>query len=93
MSKKKKQNEVSASTLSVAKQYQKRSQMAEIFYRVRKNKGAMVGFCILAFMFILLIVSLFMPWRMVSQGSVMQGLSPPSLEHPFGLDFMGRSRQ
>ncbi|MCL2408587.1 MAG: ABC transporter permease [Oscillospiraceae bacterium] len=87
MSKKKPQNDT-----SVAKQYQKRSQMAEIFYRIRKNKGAMVGFCILAFMFILLIVSLFMPWRMVSQGDVMQRLTSPSLEHPFGLDFMGRSQ-
>ena len=78
--------------MSVAKQYQKRGQMAEIFYRIRKNKGAMVGFCILALMFILLIVSLFMPWRMISQGSVMQRLTPPSLDYPFGLDFMGRNQ-
>jgi len=77
--------------LGIAQQYQKRNQMAEIFYRIIKNKGALVGLCILALMFILFIVSLFMSWESVIQGSVMQRLTPPNRSDLFGLDFMGRS--
>jgi len=85
------ENKTPDSEALVSRQYQKRSQMADIVYRVRKNKGALVGVAILALMVILLIISFFMPLSMVIRGDPMFRLQPPSRWFPFGTDFMGRN--
>ena len=77
---------------SIASQYSKRTQLGEIWYRLRKNKGAMVGG---AFVLLLVFLALFRDviYDYDTQ-IVMQDLSKrfihPCLEHPFGTDNLGR---
>jgi len=75
----------------VTRQYQKRSQMGEIIYRIYKHKGAMVGVGILVVMLVLLVISLTMPRAMVTLGNPMWRLQPPSRWFPFGTDYLGRN--
>ena len=79
-------------TALVAGQYKKRSQLSDIFYRIKKNKGALIGFCILILMFLLLIISLFFTDAMVFRGSPLNRFTPPGAQYPFGTDFMGRNQ-
>ncbi|MCL2365982.1 MAG: ABC transporter permease [Oscillospiraceae bacterium] len=85
-----KKEKASSETL-VTRQYQKRGQMSDIIYRVYKNKGAMVGVGILLIMFIMLIISFFMPLSMVTVGNPFLRLTPPNAQFPFGTDFLGRN--
>ncbi|MCL2391332.1 MAG: ABC transporter permease subunit [Oscillospiraceae bacterium] len=73
------------------RKYRKRSQMGDIFYRVRKNKGAMTGLVIVGFLFLLVIVSLFMSFDMVTARNVQIRLEPPNWPYLFGTDGMGRN--
>lgn len=69
----------------------KRSRMGEIWHRIRKNKGAAVGLCILAILVLLLIISFFMPFKMVTGGSGKIRFTAPCWEYPFGTDNQGRN--
>lgn len=70
---------------------QKRSRMGEIWHRIKKNKGAVVGLCILAILVLLLIISFFMPFKMVTSGSGKIRFTAPCWEYPFGTDNQGRN--
>ncbi len=62
-----------------------------IGYRFRKNKLAMLG--VFMFVFIVaatIIAPLFIPYEMVVQQDVRNRLQPPSMEHIFGTDELGR---
>ena len=81
-----------ADVVLVTKKYAKRSQFGEIFYRLRKNKGAMVGLIIIAVIILCFFASLFfISYGMATEGNVRDRLSPPSWRYPFGTDNMGRS--
>ena len=75
-----------------SRQYRKRSRLGEIWHRLKKNKGAMVG---LAIVLILVIIALtcdvWMSYEddVVAQ-SIRERLQKPSAAHPLGTDNFGR---
>jgi len=75
---------------SAIKKYKKRSQVGDIVYSLRRNKGSMAGFIILCFMLLCFIGSLFISWDQVTSMDVMNRFARPSLRHPFGTDDFGR---
>jgi peptide/nickel transport system permease protein len=85
----KKRNTQSDELVSV--KYKKRSQTSEIWHRIKKNKGAVVGLCILARLFLLMIISFFMPFDLVTEGNIRDRFTAPNLQFPFGADNMGRN--
>lgn len=77
---------------SVTKKYKKRSQLGEIFHRLRKNKGSMIGLIIIAIVILIFLYSVFfISYESVTEGVSRDRLSPPSLKYPFGADSMGRN--
>lgn len=68
----------------------KNSQMREVLHRLRKNKGAMVGLCIIGVLLLILIGTLFVSYDSVTATDMSNRYQPPSLAHPFGTDDMGR---
>ena len=76
----------------VSKKYAKRSQVGEVFYRLRKNKGALVGMLIFGLIVLGFLASVFfISYKMITEGSVSDRLRPPDLAFPFGADHMGRN--
>ena len=78
------------SNILYTSKYKKRSQLGEIFYNLTKNKGAIVGLVIIALLFLTFFASLFISWDAVTVSNVGNRLSPPTWQHPFGTDGMGR---
>ena len=77
---------------SVAKQYHKRSAMGEIWHRLRKNKGAMLGAVLLLILFtVALTIDLWVDQELVIGQNLRERLKAPSAKHWFGTDEMGRS--
>ena len=74
----------------VSKKYAKRSQFGELLHRLKRNKGAVVGLFVIGILLLLLISTLFISYEAVTSGKVSERLSPPSLQHLFGTDYMGR---
>lgn len=76
----------------VSKKYAKRSQMAEIWRRMKKNKGAMLGLAIImVLIFIAVFADLLLDYKTQVIGqNIAQRLQPPSREHLFGTDELGR---
>ena len=74
----------------VTKKYRKRSRMSDIFFRVRKNKGAMAGLVIIGLLAIMFIASLFISFESVTARNIPARLNPPSWQFIFGTDGMGR---
>ncbi|MCL2200677.1 MAG: ABC transporter permease [Oscillospiraceae bacterium] len=79
-------------TVAEESQYKKRSQMLDIWHSLRRNKGALLGIIILGMLFIILIVTLFMPYEMVLRMNPFHRYTPPNWQYPFGTDFMGRNQ-
>lgn len=75
---------------SAIKKYKKRSQLGDIVYSLRRNKGSMAGFIILSFMLLCFIGSLFISWDQITTMDVMNRFARPSFRHPFGTDDFGR---
>jgi len=75
----------------VSKKYKKRSQMGDIFHSLRKNKGAMAGFIILAVMVLLFLASLFITWEAVTAMNARARFTRPNFQYPFGTDNFGRN--
>ncbi|KUO71885.1 MAG: peptide ABC transporter permease [Clostridia bacterium BRH_c25] len=78
--------------ISASKRYQKRSQGAEIWRRLKKNKGAMVG---LAIVVILALIAIFADVILdydaeVIKQNIPQRMQLPSREHILGTDEVGR---
>ena len=78
--------------MTVAQRYQKRTPMGEIWYRLRKNKGAMIGLVVVIIMLLTaLLVDVFLDYdTQVCGYNVLERLQGPSAKHPFGTDDMGR---
>ena len=71
-------------------QIKKSSHYAVAFRRLRKNKLAMIG---LGIVVALLAIAIFAPWIAPydpTEPDLTNTLSPPSKEHPFGTDRLGR---
>ncbi len=78
-------------TVLASQQYKRRSHFAEIVHRMRKNKGAIVGLCIvIALLLTVLLSSIFISYEDVTQGDISVQFAKPSAAHPFGCDDMGR---
>ena len=77
---------------SVASQYAKRTQMGEIWHRLKKNKGAMLGLAIVIVFALIAIFSdvMFDYDTQIAGYNLRAKLLKPCLEHPFGTDEMGR---
>jgi len=75
----------------VSKKYRKRSRFGGILHRIKQNSGALAALIILAILFIILVVSLFISFEAVTESNIKARFSPPSLEFPFGTDNMGRN--
>ena len=75
----------------VTKKYKKRSQLGEIFHRLKKNKGSMVGLVIIVLILLMFLYSIFfVSYEAVTTGVSRDRLSPPSAKYLFGADSMGR---
>lgn len=77
---------------SVVKKYKKRSRTVEVWYRLRKNRGALVGLTIIV---ILVLIAIFADVILDYEGVVIarntaERLQGPSLQHFFGTDDSGR---
>lgn len=78
-------------TLSVSRQYRKKSKTGEIWHRFRKNKGAMLGmFILIVLILIALTVDLWLPEEKISAINPLEKFQAPSMKHLFGTDEMGR---
>ena len=76
---------------SVAKKYRKRSAMGEIWHRLRKNKGAMIGAALLLLLFaVALTIEFWLDQELVIGQNLRERLKAPSPAHWFGTDEMGR---
>ncbi|MEG2073466.1 MAG: ABC transporter permease, partial [Angelakisella sp.] len=76
----------------VSKKYAKRSQMADIWRNLKKNKGAIIS---LVVVFLLVLMALFAGVIYdyeddVIKQNIPERLQSPSLSHPFGTDEVGR---
>ena len=75
----------------VSRQYAKRSRMGEIWHRMKRNKGAVVGMCIIIALILIMIYSaIFISYDSITAMDVTARLQPPSAAHPFGTDDSGR---
>lgn len=74
----------------VSKQYRRRSPFKDVFHRVTKNKGAVVGLCIIGALILLLLGSFLIDYSAVTKTDLANRFLPPSWEHLFGTDDMGR---
>lgn len=75
-----------------SRQYRKRSRMGELWHRLKKNKGAMVGLVIVVLLVLIaLTCDLWMSYEddVIAQ-SISQRLQKPSAAHPLGTDNFGR---
>ena len=83
---------VKTTTVSAQKKYKKRSPMGEVWHRLKKNKGAIIGG---AFVLLLVLLALFRDviydydTQIVLQ-DLSQRFIKPCLAHPFGTDQLGR---
>jgi len=74
----------------VSKQYRRRSPLKDVFHRLTKNKGAVVGLCIIGALILLLLASFLIDYSAVTKTDLSNRFLPPSWQHLFGTDDMGR---
>lgn len=78
--------------LLASRKYKKRSEIGEIWHRLRKNKGAVIG---LALVVIIILTAIFSQVLLdydtqITKSSVRNKLQWPSADHPLGTDELGR---
>ena len=74
----------------LSRKYRKRSQFGYVIHHLRQNKAAVVGACIVVALLVVFIASLFVSYETVTEMDALNRFAPPSLEHPFGTDGLGR---
>ena len=79
-------------TQLASKKYRKRSRSAEVWHRLQKNKGAMIGLVIIM---LLVVVAISIDWILDYETQVItqnlkERLQKPSKEHLMGTDDLGR---
>ncbi len=79
-------------TADITKKYKKKSQSAEVWHRLRRNKAAMLGLVVAILLILMAIFSstLYDYETQVINQDIPNRLQPPSWEHPFGTDESGR---
>lgn len=80
------------SDISVVKKYKKRSRTGDIFHHMRRSPSAVAGMIIIGIIIAMFVVSLFMPFELVTEPNVQYRNSPPSMRFLFGTDNMGRDQ-
>ena len=75
---------------SAIRKHRKRSRSAEVVHHLLRNPSALAGIIIIGIMLILFVVALLMPWEAVTAANIPARNSPPSAQHWFGTDGMGR---
>jgi len=76
---------------SAMKQHRKRSRLGEVFKSLRRNKGAMAGFVILALILVAFVGSMAISWDSITEMSGRHRFARPSSEFLFGADNFGRN--
>lgn len=81
-----------AASAAPERQYKRRSMLQETWRRFRKNKGAVVGLCMLIALCVMAVAAgfIFDYDTQVIGGDIADRLLSPSWAHPFGTDEMGR---
>ena len=79
-------------TVLASQKYKKRSQWAEVWRRMKKNKGAMLGLVLVIIIVLIALFSgVFLDYETDVIGqNISQRLQHPSLQHPMGTDDVGR---
>jgi oligopeptide/dipeptide ABC transporter ATP-binding protein len=75
----------------ITKKYRKRGQFGEIFHRIKKNKGAMLGLILLCIIFLTFLASWFVSYTSITTINAHARYNAPSWQYPFGTDDMGRN--
>lgn len=85
-------NTAASGNLLASKKYAKRSQVAEIWRNLKKNKGAIIGLIIMVLLAVIAFAApLFFDYeRDIISQNVPERLQSPSLQHLFGTDHVGR---
>ncbi|MEM1485045.1 ABC transporter permease [Oscillospiraceae bacterium PP1C4] len=80
------------SSMLVSKKYAKRSQMADIWRNLKKNKGAIIGLIVVILLVLMALFAgvIYDYEKDVIMQNISERLQSPSLEHPFGTDEVGR---
>lgn len=78
--------------VSVSKKYAKRSQLAEIWRNLKKNKGAVIGLVLIVLLILLAICAplIYNYEKDIVAQNIRERLQGPSWQHPFGTDEYGR---
>jgi len=75
----------------ISRQYEKRGLLAESWYRMRTNPGAVFGLVVLIIIVLLMLYSFFfISYEQVTAMNPSERFLQPSMAHPFGTDDMGR---
>ncbi len=80
-----------ASQTLISQKYDKKGFLAEIWERIRTNPGAVLSLIIIILLLIIMLSSIaLISYEQVTKMNPLQRLKPPSAEHFFGTDEMGR---
>ena len=75
----------------ISQKYDRKGMFSEIWKRIRTNPGAVLGLFVLTVLVLAMITGIFtISYDQVTKMNVLQRLKPPSAEHFFGTDEMGR---
>jgi peptide/nickel transport system permease protein len=85
-------SETRMNAIQKTRQYKKRSQTAEVWKRLSKNKAAVIGLIIVVLLLLMVIFAdaLYNYNDVVIKQNIKERLQTPSWSHPFGTDELGR---